>query len=181
MIKKSTKEKILLLLLGGVAFGCSYTPHQQWRVIKTISREWRRINKQDLRKGVNNLYRSNLIRKKKNSDGSYTITLTDKGKIRAITYNFWKMNIERKNWDGKWRIVVFDIPEKIRGGRDALRWKIKKLGFCELQKSVFVFPYECKNEINFVVEFFNLKGYTYYGVLESIDDDTYLRKFFGLD
>jgi len=175
-----TSEKILLLLLGGFALCFSYTPHQQWRVIKTVSREWKKIKKEDLRKGINNLYKTNSIKKKKNTDGSYTIVLTEKGKMRAITYDFLNMKIEHKKWDGKWRIVVFDVPEKIRQGRNALRWKIKKLGFCELQKSVFVFPYECKDEIDFIVEFFGLKGYTYYGTLESIDNDAYLRKSFDL-
>ena len=43
-----------------------------------------------------------------------------------------------KIWDKKWRIVVFDIPEKQRGARDSLRTYLKKLDFYELQKSIFI-------------------------------------------
>jgi len=90
------------------------------------------------------------------------------------------MKIERKKWDGKWRIVVFDIPEKKKGVRNALRRKLKELGFYELQKSVFVFPYECGNEIEFIVEFFELRPYVRTGVLEKIDNTTHLKRIFKL-
>ena len=100
--------------------------------------------------------------------------------MRALTYRFEEMRIEGRTWDGKWRLVVFDIPEKLRKGRDALRAKIKELGFYELQKSVFVFPYECRDEIDFIVEFFGLRKYVRYGVLEFIDNELHLKEIFDL-
>jgi DNA-binding transcriptional regulator PaaX len=175
-----TKQKILLLLLGGLAFGCSYTARNQWNVIKTISKEWDDIDKQDLHKEIVSLYQSKLIKKTKNTDGTYTFMLTDKGKLRALTYDFDTMVIKNKDWDGKWRFVVFDIPEKFRSGRDALRNKIRNLGFYELQKSVFIFPYECENEIAFVIEFFGITKYVRYGSMDMIDNDIYLKKHFKL-
>lgn len=174
------KEKILLLLLGGVAFGYSYTPQKQWKVIKEISKEWKKINKRELHREVRNFYRSKLVERKENKNGSYTIVLTEKGRVKALTYFIQNMKIENKEWDGKWRIVVFDIPEKIRRGRDTLRKKIRELGFHELQKSVFVLPYECKDEIDFIIEFFGLRKYVRYGVLNSIDNNSELKKIFGL-
>ncbi|MEA3293338.1 MAG: hypothetical protein U9P88_02675 [Patescibacteria group bacterium] len=176
----SIKQKILLLLLGGLAFGYSFTPGRQWKILNEISRGWKDINEQELIKEIRNLYRSKVVKKKENSDGSYTIVLTGKGKLKALTYHFEKMRIENKEWDGKWRLVSFDIPENIRDGRRALREKIKKLGFYELQKSVLVFPYKCRNEIEFIVEFFDLRKYVRFGVLESIDNEIHLKKIFDL-
>lgn len=175
-----TTKKILLLLLGGIAFGYSYTPQRQWKVLKEVARAWREINKEKLRKEIKNLYRSKLIKKKENPDGSYTMVLTEKGKLKALTYHFEKIRIEGKKWDGKWRFVVFDIPEKLRKGRDALRDKLKELGFYELQKSVFIFPYPCKNEINFIIEFFNLRKYVRFGTIDFIDNELHLKKIFNL-
>jgi DNA-binding transcriptional regulator PaaX len=174
------KEKILLLLLGGLAFGYSYTPGKQKMVIETVSWEWKRLNKEKLYKEFKNLYRTRAIKTNKNRDGSYTIVLTEKGRLRALTYYIHNMKISDKEWDGKWRMLVFDIPERIRKGRNALRYKIKELGFYELQKSVFIFPYECKDEIDFIVEFFGLSGYVHYGILESIDNFSDLEKIFKL-
>lgn len=174
------KEKILLLLYFGLAFGFTYLPNKQWRLIKEAAREWKKIDERVLQEEIKKLYRSKLVEKRKNPDGSFTFILTEKGKLKALTYHFQKMKIKREDWDGKWRIVIFDIPEKMRRGRDALRDKLKELGFYELQKSVFIFPYECKDEIEFVIEFFNLRRYVRFGVLENIDNEIHLKKIFKL-
>lgn len=170
----------MLLLLGGVAFGFSYTTNRQWRVIKNIEKEWQKINRKELPSEIKNLYKSKLVEKRQNPNGSLTLVLTNKGKLEALTYYFNEMKIEKTNWDGKWRFVVFDVPEKFRRGRDSLREKIKRLGFYELQKSVFVFPYECRNEIEFIVEFFGIRKYVRYGTMDYIDNDSRLREVFGL-
>lgn len=52
-----------------------------------------------------------------------------------------------EKWDGKWRVVIFDVPEKYRTFRDSLRFKLLSLGFVKIQKSVYVFPYPCTEEI----------------------------------
>lgn len=47
-------------------------------------------------------------------------------------------NESEANWDGKWRIVSFDIPEEKRIVRNLLRRNLKKWGFKHLQKSVWI-------------------------------------------
>jgi CRISPR-associated endonuclease Cas2 len=85
------------------------------------------------------------------------------------------------SWDGKWRMVIFDIPERIRSGRNALRTKLKQIGFYELQKSVFIFPHECEKEIKIIVNFFRMDKYVKYVVAEYIDNNNQIKKIFNLD
>ena len=85
-----------------------------------------------------------------------------------------------RRWDGHWRIVLFDIPEKRRLGREALRSKLKQLGFYQLQKSCFIHPFECKSEIDFVCELFEVSPYVNFVVAKEIEGQTLLQKFFGL-
>ncbi|OGZ76633.1 MAG: hypothetical protein A3G45_02515 [Candidatus Staskawiczbacteria bacterium RIFCSPLOWO2_12_FULL_37_15] len=177
---KPLGRKVLLLLLTGAALSIAYTPRQYWRTVKIAGKEWKKINKEELRHEIRQLYRSKLFKKTENKDGSITMILTDKGKLRALTYKFDEMKIEDKKWDGKWRVVGFDVPEKIRWGRDALRDKIKKLGFYEFQKSVFIYPYDCKNEIDFIIEFFGIRKYVRFGILEYIDNEKHFKKIFKL-
>ena len=176
----ATKEKILLLLLGGLALGFSRSPSQSRKVLRMMGKGWRDIDKYKLKKEVRNLYRSKLIKETKNSDGTFTLVLSDKGKLRALTYHFSEMKIQGKEWDKKWRMVFFDVPEKYRWGRDSLRNKLKDLGFYEIQKSVFAFPYECEDEIDFIIEFYGMRKYVRFGVLDYIDNDIYLKKHFAL-
>ncbi len=182
-LKFDLKEKILLSLLAGVAFGCAVTPSQQNRVLREFGKIWSVSSKQ-ISGEVRNLKRSDLIKKIiKKRDGTYNIELTEKGKLKALECRLLrKLEIKDKKWDGKWRMLIFDVPERLRHGRDALRWKIKKLGFYELQKSIFVIPYECKKEIDLIVSYFELKPYVHYGVLEIAGEETNqnIKKQFGL-
>ncbi len=174
------KQKILLLICSGLAIGLTYSPKKHLKIIKYFSKEWKNINEKTLNQKIRELYRSRLVDIRQNSDGILTLTLTANGKLKALSYNFEKMKINSNVWDKKWRIVVFDIPEKLRRGRDALRKKLKDLGFHELQKSVLVFPFECFDEIDFLIEFFGLRKYVRYGILESIDNDLHLKKIFKI-
>ena len=54
----------------------------------------------------------------------------------------------RKRWDGRWRIVIFDILEKKRKTREALRKKLLSLGFGMWQRSVYITPHDVQEEIN---------------------------------
>jgi DNA-binding transcriptional regulator PaaX len=177
----SVGQKILLLLLAGVALGLAYSPQRQTRIIKELQREWKKIDRKELENTIRQLYKSKIIEACENKDGTSTFVLSEKGKVRALTYKFEEMKINPlERWDGKWRLVAFDVPEKKKPAREALRRKLRELGFHELQKSMFVFPYECKDEVDFIVEFFDMRPYVRYGVLEAIDNDLHLRKIFKL-
>lgn len=73
-------------------------------------------------------------------DNELAIRLTDSGRDRAL----WKkMMIGDEKWDGKWRLVLWDVPEKRRAARDLLRYKLKQLGFKQWQKSVWASKVNC--------------------------------------
>lgn len=173
------REKILLLLIGGVAFGYSLTPQRQWRVLKTISREWNKLNKKELRQGIDYLYRLKFI-EKETKNGVINIIPTKKGKLQLLNMRLENIKNKKEKWDGKWRMVAFDIPEKNRRGRDVLRGKLKKIGFYELQKSILLTPYDCRKEIKELVDYFDLGKYVRFGVLEFIDNEIYFKNVFKL-
>ncbi len=77
-------------------------------------------------------------------------------------------------------MVAFDIPEKYKMGRDALRKKLKKIGFCEMQKSVLITPFDCEKEISGLIKYFELGKYVRFGVLEKIDEEKQFEKIFKL-
>ena len=175
------QRKITLLLSTGFSLVYNHFPGRSWDIVGKAVDRWQAINRSELQKEIKKLYRSKLVDKKYNPDGSCVIFLTQKGKIKALNYKFSEMSIDSKVWDGKWRIVIFDIPEKNKRGRNSLRSKLQRLGFYEFQKSAFVLPYECRDEIEFLIEYFGLRKYVRYGLLESVDNDLHLRTIFGLD
>ena len=58
--------------------------------------------------------------------------------------------------------------------------KLKDLGFSELQKSVLVLPYECEDEINFIVEVFLIRPFVRFMRVKSFTNDEQLKIKFGL-
>ena len=112
--------------------------------------------------------------------GKTHMVLTEKGKKRQLSFE-WENMIIRKpaSWDGKWRIVMFDFPEKDRGFRDVFRDKLKKLGLLQFQKSVWVYPYECEDEIDFVAERWGVAKYLTLLTVQ-IDNDFSLRTNFRI-
>ena len=72
--------------------------------------------------------------------------LTDAGRAEADKIKLKLEMAKRKHWDGKWRIIIFDVPEKLRGKRDLLRKELTEFGFMQLQKSVWAYPYPLSKE-----------------------------------
>lgn len=85
--------------------------------------------------------------KKVEKKGRVYYQLTSKG-LKKIRENIPILKLAAKPWDGKWRIVIFDIPEKKKKRRESLRRKLVDLGFGRWQKSVYIIPHDIRDEIN---------------------------------
>lgn len=157
------KQKILLLLLGGLALSLTRSPRTYYRILKMIPKELRALDRMYLYRAIREFERDKLISYHEDENGYIRIVLTERGKEHALVYHIEHMGLRiPKQWDGRWRLVLFDVPEKKRVARDALRIKLKELGFKELQHSIHIVPYPCKDEVNFLVEFFDIRPWVYY-------------------
>lgn len=85
-----------------------------------------------------------------------------------------------KRWDGRWRVVLFDIPERRRGVRNRLRLFMQEYGFVRLQDSVWVYPYDCEDLIALAKANFRIGLDVLYMIGEQLERDKHLREHFGL-
>ncbi|MBI2041973.1 MAG: hypothetical protein HYT20_03070 [Candidatus Nealsonbacteria bacterium] len=117
-----------------------------------------------------------------NKNHQIYISLTREGKKKAGRFQIDSLKINKpKKWDKKWRLVIFDIAQLKRLQRNAFRGKLKELGFCPLQKSVWVHPYKCNDEIGLLREFFGLSQKEIRLIIaEDIEEERFLRKIFKL-
>ena len=175
------QRKILLLLEAGCALSLSASPRQVFRIIRGAAAFWKVLNRLALQDSLRRLYESRLIDTKDHHDNSVTIVLTNSGKRKALTYKLDEMHIERPRvWDGKWRIIAFDIPERKRKARDALREHLERMGCHELQRSVFVHPFPCWDEVDFLTEFFHVRPHVRQILATEIDTAPHLRHIFRI-
>ena len=180
-ISSETKQKILLLLFTGIVLGFSRSPKNYFKILNSVAKDWKEIDRKRLAKIVREFYKEKIIDYKEKDDDSVEIILTENGRKKALKYKIDEIKIKIPNkWDKKWRIVIFDIPEKKRRAREALRMKLKELGFKELQKSVFVFPYECRDEIDFIVEVFEIRNCVRFLMVDSFTNEEELKLKFNL-
>ena len=176
-----TTKKVLLLLAGGLALGLTRSPKQYFRLVKELGYEWQKINRKKLNESIKTLYQNKMISMVENENGTINMIINDAGKKKTLVYNLDEIKINKsKTWDNLWRVIIFDIPEKYKPTREALRQKLRELNFYKLQKSIFVMPYECKNEIDFIIEVFQIRPWVRYIVAKHIDNELHLKKHFGL-
>src|SRR3990167_1742090 len=147
--------KVLVLLAQGTMLGLSRDKGLRLEILKDADRTWHEIDRKLLYQILKRLKLGHHIEFLKTRNGIEFARLTAKGKERFLQHQFNILALPRaKRWDGKWRIVLFDIPEPKKKIRDSLRRKLKALGFLEFQKSVFIYPFPCRDEINFVINFY---------------------------
>ena len=72
---------------------------------------------------------------------------------------------------------MFDIPEFKKSARETLRKRLKKLGFFQFQKSVWIYPYPCEQEIDFISEVFMVAPYINLLTIKLEDDEPLRIKF----
>ncbi len=138
-------------------------------------------SKKQIQSAVESIKRQKLIEYIYDKDGKTIVRITKKGQSRLRVFDIDLMEIKKqKSWDGKWRLVMFDIPMRFTKGREALRFHLKKLGFFQFQKSAWVFPYPCEDEIIFIANFFGVGKCVEILTIESILKDTKLKKYFSL-
>jgi len=77
-------------------------------------------------------------------------------------------------------MVFFDIPENFKKIRNLFRKRLQLLGFYEIQKSVLVYPYQCKEELELLIDYYDLIEYVRLAIIKDIDNKLHLEKIFNL-
>ena len=107
--------------------------------------------------------------------------LTKKGQKRLASYQASGISKQNpRSWDGKWRVIIFDVAEDKRAIRDKLRRELRNYGFVRLQQSVWVVPFDCEDFISILKTDQKLWSEVLYIVADKIEGERHLRKTFNL-
>lgn len=183
MKKGELIKKVALAAGKGVAIGTLvlFPPlSMPFKLIMDVIEEMEgeKLKRERVRKVLYNLEKRKLISLKR-TNGELLVTFNEEGKRLVLKYKLDGMVIKKpRRWDKKWRIVIFDIPEKKKVAREVLRNKLKQLGFYQLQRSVFVHPFECQQEIELITKFYEVGPYVYFMRVDYIDNQKAIKKKF---
>jgi CRISPR/Cas system-associated endoribonuclease Cas2 len=115
-------------------------------------------------------------------NGKKYIEITDAGR-RALALEearAAKLAGTRRRWDKRYRMVIFDIPERRRGTRERLRRTMRECGFLQIQKSVWLSPYDCEELVALIKAELRIGRDALYVIADSIENDEWIKEHFGL-
>ncbi len=175
------QQKMLLLLAGGIALGLQSSSFRYYRLLFALKKEWKDIDRRSVTRSLRRLSEQKLVEERVLADGSFKLVLTAEGKRQAQRLDLFGQSIrfrKPKRWDGKWRVVMFDIPEKSRTFRDILREHLREMRFYRLQQSVFVSPYPFEKPLQELVNLYGADSYVRIMTVTWIDNGKFLERHF---
>lgn len=119
-------------------------------------------------------------RKSKNGKVSFFVTKEGKHALHEIYERSSVAITQPENWDGVWRVVTYDFPEEERSARNSLRYVLTKSHFLQLQKSVWIFPYDSTLLSRLLVKNNVVRIYTVFMKVAYISSAAANKKYFGL-
>lgn len=141
---------------------------------------WRQFSLRYLRTTIKRLQKEKIVTVEE-KNGEHIIVLTKHGKHRILKYSLETLSIEKPaRWDGRWRLVIYDVAKQKKYLRDVFRETLKSIGFYQLQESVWLYPYPCEKEVTFLREYYGIGNEVVYVVATTLEDDSPYITYFGL-
>ncbi|MCX6809874.1 MAG: hypothetical protein NTZ65_03975 [Candidatus Berkelbacteria bacterium] len=171
----SQNQKDILKTIGLITFatGAIILAPNLLQILKPLNKDKRYRYKKTIKK----LYNDKAIYL-----SGEEIRLTKKGERLLKQIEVEEITIEPKDsWDGNWHLVCYDIPEKYKGRRNYLRRKLIEFNFYQIQKSLWVYPYECQEEIAVLCQNIGVAPFVAYLNTDHLPQQEKLMRLFRLD
>ena len=180
--RKTPIEKLLLLTVAGVGIVAAAAVSPALGILlKEYGLKQKLYPRMYATNALSRLKRKDFIQIETRKGKKY-FALTEKGRTRLNYYRRRDMaSAERPpRWDGKWRIVVFDIQETHRSVRNHVRRELAHIGFVKLQHSVWLYPYDCEEFVSLLKADYRIGKRLLFIVAEKLEYDAPLRTLFQL-
>lgn len=185
-----TKEIIYLLGMGVLLAGTIVMPglgYVAGAVIRVKRRsdwnksqkEWKQFNPHLLKRNLKRLKDQKIVEVIE-KDGQEIIKLTRKGHTKYLKFKLEEISLHSNRWDGKWRVVIYDIAKFKRNQQNAFRGILKYINFLQLQKSVYLTPYPCEEQITYLREYFGIGEDVMVLRVDKIENESIYKQYFGL-
>lgn len=174
-------KDILKLLAGGTVIALSFAFPTLPMAVAPFIVNSKRYRQSQFGQALKRLRKQKLV-EIVHQNGEPVVRITEEGRMRVLRYKLYEMEVKRpKSWDGKWRMVIFDIPEKYKRMREIFRNHLKLMEFYPLQKSVWVHPFPCFDEVEFLRQIYHVGVSVTYVVAERIEGTEDIKTRYDLD
>lgn len=167
-----------LVSVGAITASIIVVPNAIWAMDKPLQRLLENLDRREQERQLKYVFaymkRQGLIRQTAD-DYVHGLELTNAGKTRLRKYDYSSLEIPiPSEWDGRWRLVFFDIPERLHTTRKVLTSKLRLLGFQQLQQSIWIYPFPCRSVIEAVSEHLGVSRYITHVEINEINNSSKL-------
>jgi|SRR3989344_4680274 len=183
LIKKSKLQSAILAAVAtaGILLVVSVAPNA-FQILKVgnLEKKIKRYKLSALSRARKRLIDQGILCQVHTENGpALKLTLKGENIFQRIELNNVKIQ-RQKNWDKKWRIVIFDIREKKKGTRDELRLLLEKVGFLQIQDSVYLNPFPADKIVSMIKANYGVGRSMLYMIVDQIENDLHFKKHFQL-
>lgn len=180
-IDPRVKDILKLLGLGTILIAAVIMPGtavliKEYNKIKweKDKKEWNKFNLWRLRQVIKRLQYQKVVEIINDE-----VRITDKGRQKQLKFDLEKIELQKKT-DGKWRIIIYDISNIKKSQRDLFRDVLKRLKFFRLQESVYLTPFVCDDEIEYLRQTFQIGSEVQVLKVSKLENDQVYRNYFGI-
>lgn len=184
--KYATSITVLKIVGAGLFLTASLFAPNLPRLLKPFLKNenaytlWKRFNIPYLKRTLRRLEKQRLIEIGE-ENGMQVVKITDSGRRRILKYAIDDLSVEKPgSWDGKWRLISYDVPENLKVLRNVFREYLKAWGSYPLHESAFLHAYPCEKQVEFLREYLGIGSYIRIFHVSKIENDKPFREFFGV-
>lgn len=118
-------------------------------------------NEQAVRAAISRMHKQGWVISSKEGNKSYYY-LSKRGIERMEEAAGRIFKLKPNKWDGKWRMLIYSIPEEKRQIRDELRRELVWSGFGSIANSVWISPNDLTKQVYNLIEKYEITPYVHY-------------------
>ena len=142
-------------------------------------KEWEKYNLWRLRQMIKRMQKSKYVEIKE-ENGIPQVKITEFGKKRLLVYDLEKIHLSETSWDGKWRLIIYDVKKAKRVNSETFRRTLLKLNLLKLQKSVYLTPFKCEDEIEYLRQLFDIGTEVQIPTVGKLENEVAYKSYFGI-
>lgn len=142
---------------------------------KKDEKEWKKFNLWRLKYILKRLQRQKMI-----EIVGGVIRVTEKGKKKILKFDLENLKLKEKR-DGKWRLIIYDVSNLKKQQREIFRSFLKRLKFLQLQESVYLTPFVCDEEIEYLRQTFQIGTEVQVLKVVGLENEEVYKSYFGIN
>lgn len=114
-------------------------------------------------------------------NGTPIVKITQKGKNKLLKYDLANIKLDESSWDGKWRLIIYDIPKIKKRQSEFFRETLKQLKMLKLQKSVYLTPFKYQDEIEYLRQVLGIGSQVQILTVGNLENEAAYKNYFGIE